>query len=272
VDTGITLDVGFTNSVAHLSSNNVIGLIEGSDPEAKREHILLTAHWDHLGIGPVVDGDSIYNGALDNASGVADLLAVSRQLASGPRAKRSVLVAFVTAEESGLLGSEFLGLNPVVPPEDIVANLNVDGGNVLGESRDLGVLGDTKSSLGPSLARLIQPRGMTISPDAFPERGYFYRSDHFSLAKAGIPSVSIGAGKKFVGRPDDWGVDQENDYTTKRYHQPGDQFDPSWDLKGAVQLSNIVLEFTRQLAASREWPTWNADAEFKRPVRKPVVP
>jgi Zn-dependent M28 family amino/carboxypeptidase len=272
VDTGITLDIGFTNSVAHLSSNNVIGLIEGSDAEAKREHILLSAHWDHLGIGPAVDGDSIYNGALDNASGVADLLAIARQLATGERPKRSVLVAFVTAEESGLLGSEFLGLNPVVPPEDLVANLNVDGGNVWGESRDLGVLGDTKSSLGPSLARLVQPRGMTLSPDAFPERGLFYRSDHFSLAKAGIPSVSIGAGDKFVGRPDDWGVKQEDEYTTKRYHQPGDQFDPGWDLKGAVQLSNIVLEFTRQLAASREWPTWNADAEFKRPARKPVVP
>ena len=119
---------------------------------------------------------------------------------------------------------------------------------------------------------MIQPRGMTISPDAFPERGLFYRSDHFSLAKAGIPSVSIGAGDKFVGRPDDWGVKQEDDFTTKRYHQPGDQFDPSWDLKGAVQLSNIVLEFTRQLAASREWPTWNAAAEFKRPVRRPAVP
>jgi Zn-dependent M28 family amino/carboxypeptidase len=272
VETGITLDVSFTNSVAHLSSNNVIGLIEGSDAEAKREHILLTAHWDHLGIGPVVNGDSIYNGALDNASGVADLLAIARQLATGPRPKRSVLFAFVTAEESGLLGSEFLGLNPVVPPEDLVANLNVDGGNVWGESRDLGVLGDTKSSLGPSLARFIQPRGMTISPDAFPERGLFYRSDHFSLAKAGIPSVSIGAGDKFGGRPDEWGVQQEDDFTTKRYHQPGDQYDPAWDLRGAVQLSTIVLEFTRQLAASREWPTWNADAEFKRPVRKAVVP
>ncbi len=271
VDTGITLDIGFTNTIANLSSNNVVGVIEGTDAEAKREHILLSAHWDHLGIGPVVNGDSIYNGALDNASGTADLLAIARQLAQGARPKRSVLVAFVTAEESGLLGSEFLGLNPLVPTEDIVANLNVDGGNVLGETRDLTVLGDTKSSLGPSLAALIKPRGMGLSPDAFPERGFFYRSDHFSLAKVGVPSVSIGEGDDFVGRPREWGNQQAEDYTTKRYHQPGDQFDESWDLKGAVQLSGIVLEFTRALANSREWPTWNADAEFKRSPRKPAM-
>ncbi len=271
VETGITLDLAFTNSVANLESQNVIGVIEGSDAEAKREHVLLSAHWDHLGIGPVVNGDSIYNGAEDNASGTADLLAIARQLAQGPRPKRSVLIAFVTAEESGLLGSEFLGLNPVVPTEDLVANLNVDGGNVLGETRDLAVLGDSKSSLGPSLARLIEPRGMRISPDANPERGYFYRSDHFSLAKVGVPSASIGAGEDFVGRPREWGHAQSEDYTEKRYHQVTDEYEAGWDLRGAVQLSTIVLEFTRQLANSREWPTWNRDAEFKRAARKPAM-
>lgn len=268
VETGITLDVAFTNTVANHASHNVVGVIEGRDPEAKREHLLLTAHWDHLGIGPAVDGDSIYNGALDNASGTADLLAIARQLAQGPRPMRSVMIAFVTAEESGLLGSEFLGMNPLVPTEDIVANLNVDGGNVLGETRDLTVLGDTKSSLGPAIARLLEPRGMTLSPDAFPERGFFYRSDHFSLAKVGIPSVSIGEGDDFVGRAREWGNQQAEDYTTKRYHQPGDEFDPAWDLRGAVQLSTIILEFTRRLADSREWPTWNADAEFRRSAPK----
>lgn len=271
VETGIALDLAFTNSVANLESQNVIGVIEGSDAEAKREHVLLSAHWDHLGIGPVVNGDSIYNGAEDNASGTADLLAIARQLAQGPRPKRSVLIAFVTAEESGLLGSEFLGLNPVVPTEDLVANLNVDGGNVLGETRDLAVLGDSKSSLGPSLARLIEPRGMRISPDANPERGYFYRSDHFSLAKVGVPSASIGAGEDFVGRPREWGHAQSEDYTERRYHQVTDEYEASWDLRGAVQLSTIVLEFTRQLANSREWPTWNRDAEFKRAARKPAM-
>lgn len=267
VETGLTLDVSFTNTVQHLESHNVVGRIAGADASASREHVMLSAHWDHLGIGPAVDGDSIYNGALDNASGTADLLAIARALAQGPRPQRSVLVAFVTAEESGLLGSAFLAQNPVVPTEQLVANLNVDGGNVLGETRDLTVLGDTKSSLGPQLARLIAPRSMRISPDAFPERGYFYRSDHFSFAKAGVPSVSIGEGEDFVGQPEGWCNAQAEDYTTKRYHQPGDAYDPAWDLKGAVQLSNIVLEFARALANSREWPTWNADAEFRRAPR-----
>jgi len=271
IETGITLDLAFTSKVENLESQNVIGVVEGSDAEAKREHLLLTAHWDHFGIGPVVNGDSIYNGAEDNASGTADLLAIARHLAQGPRPKRSVLIAFVTAEESGLLGSEFLGLNPVVPIEDLVANLNVDGGNVLGETRDLTVLGDTKSSLGPSLARLIEPRSMRISPDATPERGLFYRSDHFSLAKVGVPSASIGAGEDFVGRPREWGQQQTEDYTTNRYHQVTDEYRAEWDLRGAVQLSTIVLEFTRQLADSREWPTWSAGAEFKRAARKPAM-
>ena len=154
---------------------------------------------------------------------------------------------------------------------DIVANLNVDGGNVLGETRDLTVLGDTKSSLGPQLATLIAPRDMRISPDAHTERGYFYRSDHFSFAKAGVPSVSIGEGEDFVGRPAGWGLQQSEDYNTKRYHQPGDEFDPTWDFRGAVQLRNIVLEFTRALGNSREWPSWSPGAEFTRMPRKPAM-
>jgi len=158
-----------------------------------------------------------------------------------------------------------------VPSVDIVANLNVDGGNVLGESRVLNVPGDTKSSLGPQLARLIGPRDMRISPDANPERGYFYRSDHFSLAKVGVPSASIGAGDDYVGRPREWGHQQSEEYTVKRYHQVTDEYQETWDLRGAVQLSTIVLEFTRQLANSRDWPTWNADAEFKRAARRPAM-
>lgn len=264
VETGITLDIGFTNTVQHLESNNVLGVVRGSDPQAAKEHIMLSAHWDHLGIGPAVNGDSIYNGALDNASGTANLLALAHAIGHGRKLPRSVLFAFVTAEESGLLGSEFLALNPVVPVDQIVANLNVDGGNVLGETSDLTVLGDTKSSLGTQLAALLAPRNMRISPDAFPERGYFYRSDHFSFAKVGVPSVSIGEGDTFVGRPEGWGKERAEDYTANRYHQPGDQYAPNWDLRGAVQLSTIILDLTRQLAESREWPTWSATAEFRR--------
>ncbi len=264
VNTGITMDVAFSNTVQNLESHNVVGRIPGSDSVASKEHILLSAHWDHLGIGPAVNGDSIYNGALDNASGTANLLALSHALAHGAKMRRSVLVAFVTAEESGLLGSEYLALNPLVPTAQIVANLNVDGGNVLGETRDLTVLGDTKSSLGPQIAALIRPKGMRISPDAHPERGYFYRSDHFAFAKVGIPSVSIGEGDDFVGRPAGWGAQQADDYTTHRYHQPGDEYRADWDLRGAVQLTTIILELTRELANSAVWPEWAQTAEFRR--------
>lgn len=269
VVTGITIDIGFSNSVNNLRSENVVGIVRGSDPVLRDEYVSFTAHWDHFGIGPVVNGDSIYNGALDNASGTADLLAVARAAAAGAAPRRSLLFVFVTAEESGLLGSKFFAENPTVPLERIVANLNVDGGNLLGRSRDLRVLGDNKSSLGPSLRSFVRPRGMRLSADEHPERGYFYRSDHFSFAKAGIPAVSIAAGLDYVGRPAGWGAQQQEDYTAHRYHQPSDAYRPDFDLTGAVQLSEIVLGFGRWIANAPRAPTWNADAEF-RSARKPI--
>jgi Zn-dependent M28 family amino/carboxypeptidase len=270
VSTGITLDMSFRSSVEHLLSENVVGVVRGSDPRLRDQYVAFSAHWDHFGIGPIVNGDSIYNGALDNASGTADMLAIARAAAAGPAPKRSLLFVFVTAEESGLLGSKYFAEHPTVPGEQIIANLNVDGGNVLGRTRDLNVLGDTKSSLGPSLARFVRPLGMHLSPDEHPERGHFYRSDHFSFAKAGIPSVSIGEGTDFVGRPREWGPQQNEDYTAHRYHQPSDEYRGDFDLRGAVQLSDIVLGFGRWLANAPTVPTWNADAEF-RAVRKPIT-
>jgi Zn-dependent M28 family amino/carboxypeptidase len=170
---------------------------------------------------------------------------------------------FVTAEESGLLGSEFFGQNPVAPAEKIVANINVDGGNILGRVRDLTVLGSSKSSLGPALARMLATRGMRISPEEHPERGHFYRSDHFSFAKVGIPSISIGAGTDFVGRPKGWGVEQNEDYTAKRYHQPSDAYRADFDLTGAAQIAEILLRFGTSVANSTTVPAWNPDAEFR---------
>jgi Zn-dependent M28 family amino/carboxypeptidase len=270
VPTGITMDIAFRNTVENLRSENVVGVVRGADPRLRDQYVVFTAHWDHFGIGPAVRGDSIYNGALDNASGTADLLAVARVAAAGAPTNRSLMFVFVTAEESGLLGSAYFAENPTVPIDKIVANINVDGGNLLGRTRDLRVLGDTKSSLGPALARFVQPRRMRLTPDEHPERGYFYRSDHFSFAKAGVPAVSIGAGTDFVGRPREWGVQQLEDYTAHRYHQPSDAYRPDFDLSGAVQLSEIVLGFGRWLANSPTVPTWNADAEF-RAVRKPIT-
>ncbi|HYC50845.1 MAG TPA: M28 family peptidase [Gemmatimonadaceae bacterium] len=269
VPTGITIDIGFSNSVSNLRSENVIGVVRGSDPARRDEYVAFSAHWDHFGIGPAVNGDSIYNGAMDNASGTADLLSIARAAAEMPAPRRSLIFVFVTAEESGLLGSKFFAENPTVPTDHIIANLNVDGGNILGRSRDLRVLGDTKSSLGPSLRQFIRPRGMRITPDEHPERGYFYRSDHFSFAKAGIPSVSIAAGNDYIGRTPEWGSQQLEDYTAKRYHQPSDEYRPDFDLTGAAQLSEIVLGFGRLLANVQRVPAWNADAEF-RAARKPI--
>ena len=264
VATGISIDIGFQNSVEHLQSDNVVGLVRGRDPKVKDEYVAMSAHWDHLGIGPVVNGDSIYNGALDNASGVANMLAIAHAAAHGPKPRRSMLFVFVTAEESGLLGSEYFGLNPTVPADRIVANVNVDGGNLLGRSRDLNVLGENKSTLGPLVAEVAKPMGLRLTPEDHPERGLFYRSDHFSFAKVGVPAVSIGEGSDFIGKPKGWGEAQGEDYTSHRYHQPSDEYRPDFDLSGAVQLSELVLKVGLRLANMPGRPTWNADAEFGR--------
>ena len=266
VATGITVDAAFSNTVQHLESENVVGVVRGSDPKLRDQYVVYSAHWDHLGIGPAVNGDSIYNGSLDNASGTADLLAVAHAAAEARATRRSMLFVFVTAEESGLLGSQFFAENPTVPVENIVANLNVDGGNLLGRTRDLDVLGANKSSLGPMLAKSVGPK-IRLSPEDHPERGHFYRSDHFSFAKVGVPAVSVGEGNDFVGRARTWGSEQSEDYTSHRYHQPSDEYRADFDLSGAVQLSEILLRFGTELANSTVMPTWNKDAEFARRVR-----
>jgi Zn-dependent M28 family amino/carboxypeptidase len=267
VATGIRLNASFTNTVQHLESENVVGVVRGSDPALRDQYVAFSGHWDHLGIGPAVNGDSIYNGALDNASGVANLLAMARVAAQGTRPKRSLLFVFVTAEESGLLGSEFFAQNPTVPIASIVANLNIDGGNLLGRSTDFRVLGDNKSSLGPQFTRLLGRHGWRTSPDEHPERGYFYRSDHFSFAKAGIPAVSIAAGTEYEGRPAGWGTARQEEYTARCYHQPCDEYRTDFDLAGAAQLAELVLDFAMDLANGDAMPTWNADAEFRRASR-----
>jgi Zn-dependent M28 family amino/carboxypeptidase len=263
VPTGITIDATMRNSLQHMSSNNVVGVVRGIDPKVRDEYVAYSAHWDHLGIGPVVNGDSIYNGAADNASGVATVLTIAHAAAEGVKPRRSQLFVFVTAEESGLLGSAYFGEHPTVPASKIVAALNLDVVPLIGRFRDLNVMGDNKSSLGPAIAQLVKAEGIRLSPDAHPEQGHFYRSDHFSFAKVGIPSVSIGGGDDYVGRPAGWGVQQADDYTAHRYHQPSDEYRPDFDLTGATQLADIVYRFGLSLGNARTVPTWNADAEFR---------
>ena len=263
VSTGIMIDASMQNSMQHMSANNVVGVVRGIDPKVRDEYVAYSAHWDHFGIGPVVNGDSIYNGAVDNASGVATVLAIAHAAAEGVKPRRSQLFAFVTAEESGLLGSAYFGEHPTVPANKIIAALNMDVVNVNGRVRDLNVMGDNKSSLGPTLAQMLRAKGIRLSPDAHPEAGHFYRSDHFSFAKVGIPSVSIGPGVDYVGRPAGWGQKQAEDWTSHNYHQPSDEYRSDFDLSGAAQLGEIVYRLGLELGNSRSVPVWNADAEFK---------
>jgi Zn-dependent M28 family amino/carboxypeptidase len=191
------------------------------------------------------------------------VLAIAHAAAEGVKPRRSQLFVFVTAEESGLLGSAYFGEHPTVPASKIIAALNMDVVPVIGRVRDLNVMGDNKSSLGPAIAQLVKSEGIRLSPDAHPEQGHFYRSDHFSFAKAGIPSVSIGGGDDYVGRPTGWGVQQGDDYVAHRYHQPSDEYRSDFDLRGAAQLAEIVYRFGLSLGNARTVPTWNADAEFR---------
>ncbi|HUO51508.1 MAG TPA: M28 family peptidase [Gemmatimonadaceae bacterium] len=263
VHTGIMMDMSFKNTVAHLQSENVVGLVRGSDAKLKDQYVVYSAHWDHLGIGPAVNGDSIYNGAADNASGTAGLLAIARASVRMKPTRRSQLFVFVTAEESGLLGSDWFARHPPAPAKQIVADLNMDVLPLEGRVKDLAVLGADKSTLGQMLAHLAQTKGLRLSPDPHPEAGHFYRSDHFSFAKVGVPSISIGGGTDYVGRPKGWGEQQQADYTAHRYHQPSDEYRADFDLSGAVQISQLVLTFGRALGDSPVVPVWNATAEFK---------
>ena len=264
VPTGITMDLGVTSTITRVTSENVVGVVRGRDPRLSREFVALSGHWDHLGVGTPVNGDSIYNGASDNGSGISALLAIARVAASQPRPRRSWLFLFVTAEESGLLGSGHFAQSPTVPLTQIAAVLNVDMLGFVGRTRDFVVLGDTKSSIGPQLAAMLRPEGLRITPEEHPERGYFYRSDHFSFAKAGIPAVSIDPGTDVIGRPREWGRQQEEEFTAKHYHQPSDEYRADLDLRGVVQIGDIVYRFARRLAEAPAMPTWNADAEFRR--------
>jgi len=264
VATGITMDLGLASTVARTTSENVVGVVRGADPKLARQYVALSAHWDHLGIGTPVNGDSIYNGAFDNASGVASVLAIARAAALQPKPKRSLLFVFVTAEESGLLGSAYFAQSPTVPLSQIAANLNVDETNFNGRTRDLVALGENKSSLGPQLGALLREEGMHLTPKAHPEAGHFYRSDHFSLAKAGVPALSIEQGLDYVGRSKEWGLQQYEDYESNRYHQPSDQYRPDFDLTGALQMTDIIYRFARRVADAPAMPAWSADAEFHR--------
>ncbi|QZH76214.1 MAG: M28 family peptidase [Erythrobacter sp.] len=256
------VSASFDNTIRRYASQNVIGILPGS--ERPDEVVLHTAHWDHLGIcGDPDDADRICNGAVDNATGTAALVALAEaHVAAGPTARSQVFLA-VTAEESGLLGSEYYGANPVYPLDRTVGGVNIDALYVLGEARDVTVIGGGKSELDTYLAAALAAQGRVATPDAVPQAGRYYRSDHFSLAKRGVPMFYVKSGETLVEGGFAAGQAAYQDYNTNRYHAPGDEYDESWDWAGVMQDLDLYLRLARALGNSDDWPNWNAGDEFR---------
>lgn len=262
---GISTSVGMDVEINRVGSANVLGLIPGSDAKLNDEVVIYTAHHDHLGIGtPNEDGDSIYNGAYDNASGVALVMGIAKALMALPEApRRSVLIALVGAEEQGLLGSKWYARNPTFPAGKIAANMNYDTVNIWGDTHDVTYIGLGKSSI-DQLTRLIaDEQGREVKPDQFPVKGSFYRSDQFSFARIGVPAAYLDPGMNFVDRPEGWGKEQDAHYTTVNYHQPSDEYDPGWNLDGMIADAQLGFWVGLAIANADEMPVWNEGDEFE---------
>ncbi|MEW6271136.1 MAG: M28 family peptidase [Thermodesulfobacteriota bacterium] len=271
VPLGVTTSLRLTSTVRRYATANVVGVLRGSDPVLREQYVAYSAHHDHLGTARDATGAlQIHNGALDNAAGVAQLLAVARAFAALPEPpRRSVLLVATAAEEQGLLGAEAFVADPPVPLESVVANVNVDGGNVFGRTRDLGVVGLGKSTLDRAVREAASRQGRTLSDDPFPDRGMFYRSDQFSFARAGVPAVFLRPGVDFVGRPPGWGREQVEAWEERHYHQPSDDYDPSWDLRGMVDDARLAFVVGLLVANEPQAPCWLPGDEFapRRPCR-----
>lgn len=256
------VSASFDNSIRHYASQNVIGVLPGS--ERPDEYVLHTAHWDHMGIcGAPEDADRICNGAVDNATGTAALVTLAEaHVAAGPTARTQVFLA-VTAEESGLLGSEYYGANPVYPLASTVGGVNIDALYILGEADDVTVIGGGKSELDALLANALAAQGRTATPDAAPQAGFYYRSDHFSLAKRGVPMFYIKSGQTLVEGGFTAGQAAFLDYNSNRYHAPGDEYDENWNWAGVMQDLDLYFRLARALGDSNDWPNWNAGDEFR---------
>lgn len=264
VATGMTASVRIHSALRRVESENVVARLPGRDPRLASQAVLITAHWDHKGIGPAIRGDSIYNGAEDNASGVAAILGAAKALTQIPRTARSILFVATTAEESGLLGSEAYVQRPLVPLGQTAAVLNLDVTNVRGVTRDIGALGMDRSTLGPVFEAAARAESLTVEsqPDV---RGSFFRSDHFPFARSGVPALSIKPGVDFVGRPPGWGVQQDNVYNQDRYHQPSDEYQPTFRYAGMAQEVRVTVRVARAIANDAAIPRWLPSSEFQRP-------
>jgi Zn-dependent M28 family amino/carboxypeptidase len=248
-----------------IDSNNVVGKLEGSDPKLKDQYVIYTAHWDHLGVGlPNDKGDKIYNGALDNATGCAGLIEIARAFKALPKPpRRSILFLSVTAEEKGLIGSKYYAENPIYPLEKTVAAINMDGLNQWGPTRDITVVGLGNSTLDDVLKQAAAEKKRVLRPDPEPEKGFYYRSDHFNFAKVGVPALDPNDGISFIGKPADWGRKKRDEYTEHDYHKPSDEIKPDWNLSGAAEDLKLLMTVGYRVANTEKYPEWKPGTEFK---------
>ena len=266
VPLGITVNATIENTVATKTTANVLAVLPGSDPVLKNEYVVITAHHDHLGRKAETKKgeDGIYNGAVDNASGVAALLTVARAMAAMPKApKRTTLFAAVAAEEQGLLGSQYLVEHPPVPVSKMAADINVDGLNIWGKTRDVSVIGLGKSSIDAVITELARAQNRVVVGDATADRGHFYRSDQFNFAKAGVPAAYFSSGESFIGRPEGWGRAEREKWENVNYHQPSDELTPTWDLSGALEDIQLFFRLAVTLGNAPGMPTWKNGDEFE---------
>ena len=273
VPLGLKASLGVKNTLRTLDSRNVLARVEGSDPRLKDEYVVYSAHWDHLGVGTPVKGDAIYNGALDNASGVALLLEVARAFNTvEPKPKRSILFLMVTAEEQGLLGSQYYAVTPIYPLAKTVANINVDGINQWGRTKDITVVGMGASDLDDYLRDAAAEQGRVLRPDPESEKGFYYRSDHFNFAKQGVPALYTDTGVEFIGKPEGYSQTKRDEYTEVDYHQPSDQVKPDWDLSGAVEDAQLIFTVGYRVANADRMPEWKPGNEFRAAREKMLKP
>ncbi len=257
----VTASVAIQNSVRTSLSQNVIAMIPGTD--RAEETIIYTAHWDHLGVNAEIPGDNIYNGAADNATGTAALLAMAKMHVDAGPAPRSIVFLAVTAEESGLLGSRWYTEHPVFPLATTVANINIDVLNTYGPMHDIVVVGNGSSELEAYLEEAATAQGRHLVEEPNPERGYYYRSDHFNFAKAGVPALYAESGEDSVEFGKKWGAEQAQDYNENRYHAPSDEYDPNWNLEGAAQDILLYFDVASKLSRESSFPNWLEGNEFK---------
>ncbi len=264
---GVKAKMAIKNTLRTIDSHNVVAKLEGGDPALKDEYVVYTAHWDHLGVGLPVNGDNIYNGARDNAAGTATVLEIARAFTKvQPQPNRSILFTIVTAEEQGLLGSQYYAMMPLYPLSKTLADINIDEPNVYSPSKDFTVIGMGASDLDDYLRAAAQEQGRTLRPDSQPEKGFYYRSDHFNFAKQGVPALDTESGVETApsaGKPADYLKSKLDDYDDHLYHQPGDEVKPDWDLRGTAQDAQLLLAVGYRVANAASYPAWKPGNEFK---------